>query len=117
MKARLVDFGEIEIEGQRYAYDVVIEQGRVRKRKKKPSKPYREQFGHTPLSAEEDIPWGGERLIIGTGFYGSLPVMPQVYEEAERRGVEVVVLPTREACELIERAEAGTVHAILHVTC
>ena len=39
----------------------------MRKRKKKPSKPYRDEFGHTPLSADEELPWGGGRLIIGTG--------------------------------------------------
>src|SRR4030095_13488102 len=34
MKARLVRFGEIEVEGRRYTYDVVIDGGKVRKRKK-----------------------------------------------------------------------------------
>ena len=38
MKARLVKFGEIEVEGKRYAHDVVIDGDKVRKRKKRPSK-------------------------------------------------------------------------------
>jgi hypothetical protein len=63
MQARLVKFGEIEIEGKHYTHDVVIDAGKVRKRKKGPSKQFREKFGHTPLSAEEEIPWGGGRLI------------------------------------------------------
>jgi len=50
MKARLVKFGEIEVEGTRYTHDVVIEGGKVRKRKKGPSKEFRGKFGHTPLS-------------------------------------------------------------------
>jgi hypothetical protein len=50
MKARLVKFGEIEVEGERYTHDVVIDGGKVRKRKKGPSKQFREKFGHTPLS-------------------------------------------------------------------
>src|ERR1700758_4904543 len=62
MKARLVKFGEIEVEGKRYRHDVVIDGGKVRKRKKGPSKQFRERFGHTPLSAEEKIPAGGKRL-------------------------------------------------------
>ena len=33
-----------------YDNDIVIEAGRVRKRKKKPSKLYRDEYGHTPLS-------------------------------------------------------------------
>ena len=67
MKARLVKFGEIEVEGKRYTHDVVIDGGKVRKRKKGPSKQFREKFGHTPLSAGEEIPWGGKRLVVGTG--------------------------------------------------
>jgi hypothetical protein len=117
MKARLIGFGAIEIEGQRYDYDVVIEAGEVRKRKKKPSKAYRAQFGHTPLSAEETIPWGGECLIVGTGVYGSLPVMDEVYREAERRGVEVVAVKTEEACHLLADAAPGEANAVLHITC
>ena len=33
MKARLVKFDEIEVEGKRYTHDVVIEGGKVRKRR------------------------------------------------------------------------------------
>jgi hypothetical protein len=40
MKARLVKFGEIEVEGERYTHDVVIDGGKVRKRKKGPSKQF-----------------------------------------------------------------------------
>ena len=65
MKARLVKFGEIEVDGKRYTHDVVIEGGKVRKRKKGPSKEFREKFGHTPLSAGEQIPWGGSGLLSG----------------------------------------------------
>jgi len=117
MKARLVDFGEIEIDGQRYDYDVVIDQGKVHKREKKPSKAYREQYGHTPLSTDEEIPWGGKRLIVGTGAYGNLPIMPAILEEAKQRGIEIVALPTDEACRLISKKENKKVRAILHVTC
>src|SRR5262245_50459942 len=35
---RLVKFGEIEVEGKRYTHDVVIDGGKVRRRKKGPSK-------------------------------------------------------------------------------
>jgi hypothetical protein len=66
MKARLVKFGEIEVEGKHYTHDVVIEGGKVRKRKKGPSKQFREKLGHTPLSVGEEIPWGGKRLFVGT---------------------------------------------------
>src|SRR5215469_8661757 len=107
MKARLVKFGEIEVEGTRYTHDVVIDGGKVRKRKKGPSKQFREKFGHTPLSAEEKIPWGGKRLIVGTGSHGRLPVMDEVLAEAQRRGIEVISAPTLEVCQLLDDAKRG----------
>src|SRR5947208_10495409 len=102
MKARLVRFGEIKVEGTRYTHDVVIDGGKVRKRKKGPSKQFREEFDHTPLSAEEEIPWGGKRLIVGTGAYGALPVMDAVLAEAKRRDIEVIAAHTLEVCPLLE---------------
>ena len=50
-------FGSIRIDGITRDYDVVIDGGEIRKRNKKPSKQFHDQFGHTPLSIEEDIPW------------------------------------------------------------
>ena len=117
MKARWIEFGEIEIEGEHYGYDVTIDEGSVAKRVKKPSKPFRDRFGHTPLSAEETIPWGGERLIVGTGASGSLPIMPDVWAEAKRRGIEIVAAPTPEALRLLADIKAKDARAILHVTC
>ncbi|HEY4046826.1 MAG TPA: tyrosine-type recombinase/integrase, partial [Acidobacteriaceae bacterium] len=55
-----------------------------------------------------------EQIQFLTGVYGRLPVMREVRLEAERRHVELVVVPTSEALRLIERAAAN---AILHVTC
>ena len=117
MKARLLGFGELEVEGKRYAHDLVIEGGTVRKRRKGPSKPLRERFGHTPLSAREEIPWGGKQLIVGTGAHGALPVMDEVLAEARRRGIEVTAVPTSEACRLLEAVKKGQAYAILHCTC
>jgi hypothetical protein len=114
---RLVEFGLIEVEGHRYPHDVVIERGVVRKRRKKPSRSHRETYGHTPLSADEAIPWHRGRLLVGTGESGMLPVMPGVLKEARRRGIELVTVPTEEACRLLRAVPAGRVNAILHVTC
>jgi hypothetical protein len=110
------DFGSIRIDGVTYEHDVVIDRGKVRKRRKRPSQRLRGSFGHTPLSAAEDIPWKCRRLIVGTGVQGALPVMPEVESEASRRGVSLTVLPTAEAIEALER-HPNHVNAILHVTC
>ncbi len=109
-------FGSIRIDGITYEHDVVIDHGLVRKRKKKPSKEFRDTFGHTPLSIKEKIPWKKcSRLVIGTGT-GALPVMEEVKREARRRKIKLVILPTVEAIEELRENPRGT-NAILHVTC
>jgi hypothetical protein len=107
-------FGTLRIDGT-YKQDVVIDRGVIRKRKKTPSKKFRDEFGHAPLSVEEKIPWKCHRLVIGSGAYGRLPVMKEVKREAERRHIELVIVPTKEVIRLIEKESAA--NAILHVTC
>jgi hypothetical protein len=108
-------FGSIRIDGVTYEHDVIIDRGAVRKRKKKPSKQFREEFGHTPLSVAEEIPWDCKRLVIGTGG-GALPVMDQVKHEAEQRKIKLSILPTADAIKELKRHPRDT-NAILHVTC
>jgi len=111
-----LSFGSIRIDGMAYEHDVVIDGGKIRKRKKKPSRKFRAKFGHTPLSIEEKIPWRCHRLVIGTGNHGALPVMKDVKAEARRRKVELVVVPTADAIKVLNEQHKGT-NAILHVTC
>jgi hypothetical protein len=108
-------FGSIVIDGVTYDHDVVIDRGEIRKRRKGPSRRFRGEFGHTPLSVEEEIPWHCRRLVIGTGT-GALPVMDEVKREAERRQVELVIEPTAHAIARLKGGSADT-NAILHVTC
>ncbi|MDQ6920668.1 MAG: hypothetical protein M3170_03600 [Candidatus Dormibacteraeota bacterium] len=110
------EFGSIQVDGVTYDYDVVIDRGSIRKRKKKPSKPFRRAYAHTPLSAAEDIPWKCRRLVIGTGAHGRLPIMEDVEREAEARQIELIVAPTAQAIEEIAKSGKET-NAILHVTC
>jgi hypothetical protein len=109
-------FGSIRIDGVTYDRDVVIDRGEVDRRNKKPSKPFRGAFGHTPLSVAEAIPWGCRRLVVGTGADGALPVMEEIKEEAARRRVELLTVPTSEAVRLLA-AEPNDTNAILHLTC
>jgi hypothetical protein len=117
VKAKVLAFGELELEGERYDYDVVVKAGTVKKRKKDRSRPFRDRYGHTPLSIKEDIPWGGKQLVVGTGVYGRLPVMPEVEAEAKRQGIELVVLPTKEACRYLSSVKREKTYAVLHATC
>jgi hypothetical protein len=115
MRFESFSFGSVQIDGTTYEHDIVIDRGEVRKRKKGPSKQFRDTFGHTPVSIEEEIPWKCRRLVIGTGT-GALPVMEQVKFEAERRKIELVIVPTVRAIALLKQPSADT-NAILHVTC
>jgi hypothetical protein len=43
--------------------------------------------------------------------------MQQVVEEAARRDVDLVILPTAEACTVVAGLDRSDVFAVLHVTC
>ncbi|HEX7422925.1 MAG TPA: hypothetical protein VF311_03420 [Terriglobales bacterium] len=90
-------FGSLRIDGSTYEHDVVIDRGEIRNRRKAPSKQFREDFGHTPLSIADDQPGAFPRYVLFTGAYGSLPVMKEVKREAERRKVKLLILPTSKA--------------------
>ena len=107
-------FGSIRVEGVTYDHDLIIDRGKIRKRKKAASRKFRGAYGHTPLSAAEDIPWRCRRPVAGTD--GAPPVMQLVRDEARRRKVDLVVLPTAEAIGALTKTTADT-NAILHLTC
>jgi hypothetical protein len=116
MRFGMFRFGSIEVDGVTYEYDLLIDRGRIRKRRKKRSKPFRAAYGHTPLSNAESIPWQCRRLVVGTGVQGALPIMDDLKREAQARQVQLVVLPTAQAIKELETASEDT-NAVLHVTC
>jgi hypothetical protein len=109
-------FGTVRVDGVTYDHDLILDRGNVRKRNKAASRKFRGAYGHTPLSIAENIPWRCRRLVVGTGADGAMPVMQQVRDEARRRKVDLVVLPTAEAISALTKAPADT-NAILHLTC
>jgi hypothetical protein len=109
-------FGSVRVDGVTCDHDLIIDRGKVRKRKKAPSRKFRGAYGHTPLSAEEDIPWRCRRLVIGTGAEGALPVMQEVRDEARRRKIDLIILPTAQAIGMLTQTTKDT-NAILHLTC
>src|SRR5262245_14976758 len=114
MQFEAFSFGSIRIDGITYEHDLVLDHGQVRKRRKKPSKKFRKEFGHTPISIKEEIPWSCRQLVIGAGT-GALPIMEEVKREAKRRHVKLLVLPTNKAIEELKHDSSHT-NAILHVT-
>ena len=81
-------FGSVCVDGVAYDHDLIIDRGKIRKRKKAASKKFRGGYGHTPAVAAEDILWRCRRLVIGTGAAGALPVSSALLRqiEATRRG-------------------------------
>jgi hypothetical protein len=109
-------FGSLQIDDTVYEHDVVVDRGKIRKRDKNPSKKFRGEFAHTPLSLQENIPWKCRRLVVGTGAQGGLPVMKEVKREAKERGIELFVLPTAQAIEMLTE-DVDDTNAVLHITC
>jgi len=109
-------FGSITVDGVRYDHDIILDRGEIRKRRKGPSKEFRSQFGHTPLTTHEEIPWSCHRLVIGTGIHGQLPVSPDVHRRAKRRRIQLLMVPTEEAIALLNEQPSHT-NAVLHLTC
>jgi hypothetical protein len=54
--------------------------------------------------------------VIGTVAAGALPVMKDVCEQARRREVDLVIVPTAQAIRLLTKTTKDT-NAILHLTC
>jgi hypothetical protein len=104
-------FGSVQVDGVTYNHDLIIDRGKIRKRKKAASKKFRGAYGHTPLSTAEDIPWRCRRLVIGTGADGALPVMEQVREQARRRKVDVGILPAVTPSSALVGAVLATLRA------
>jgi hypothetical protein len=102
MRFEKLSFGSIRIDGVTYEHDVVIDRGKVGKRKKKQSEKFGDTFGHTPLSVKERIPWKCRRLVIGTGT-GALPVMKEVQREAKRRKIKFAHPADRQSDQDVEK--------------
>ena len=54
--------------------------------------------------------------MIDTGAAGALPVVKEVHEQARRREVDLVILPTAQAITVLAKTTKDT-NAIMHLTC
>jgi hypothetical protein len=114
MRVDEYEFGRIVIDGKQYESDLVVSGGTIKRRRKRGSKKLKLQYGHTPLSEHEELPWDCDKLVVGTGFYGGLPITDGVRDEARRRGVALLEMPTTQALQHLNDAKTCLV---LHLTC
>jgi len=106
-------FGSVTIDGTSYDSDLIVCPDGVR-----PDWWRKEGHGLCPEDLSAVIEVGVELLIVGCGAYGVLKVPETTREWLEGKGIELVALPTGEACERYNELAAGRkVAAGLHLTC
>jgi hypothetical protein len=108
------EFGQVVVNGQAYRSDVLIFPDHV-------DAGWWRVKGHELAVADladvlSDPP---EVLVVGTGHYGRMAILPETEQALASRGVQLFVQPTKSACQTFnEMVSAGrrTV-AALHLTC
>ena len=114
MKIDSYKFGEIVVDGQTYDRDLLILADRV------VSGWWRAE-GHKLALADlgEVLADPLQVLVVGTGRYGRLSVLPETQQALAAQDVELVARPTKAACQTFnEMTSAGRrVVAALHLTC
>jgi len=108
------DFGRIMIDGQKYVSDVIILPDGVRPDwyRKAGHSLVPEDFGDLLDEVRPD------KLIIGRGANGVLRVPDSTRAWLTDKGIELLDLPTKEACENYNRLRKNSrVIAGLHLTC
>ncbi len=107
------DFGRIVVDGKAYTSDVIIFPDRVKDN-------WWRKEGHALHieDIETVVKEKLEVLIVGTGKYGLLTVLPETKEYIESKGIELIVEPTDKACEIYnEISKDKKAVAALHLTC
>lgn len=106
-------FGQIVIDKLRYSEDVLIFSDKVEDF-------YRAGGSHILTVKDLDLVLESKPslLIIGTGAYGVMKVLPEVEERLKQEEIEYKILPTAQAVQLYNQQEdkSKTV-AALHLTC
>ncbi len=106
-------FGRIVISGRSYTSDVVIYPDRVEDN-------WYRKTGHQLYldDLNEVIAGNPEVLIVGTGAFGLVKVLPEVKQSLDTQGIKLIAEPTDEACQIYNQlCQSQRVVAALHLTC
>ena len=118
MRVEFPEFGRIVVDGKVYDHDIVIyPSGKIEERKKWLSK-RKHGTSHRldPDELREYLSEDFDVLIVGTGAWGKLSLLPESRALVSDR--EVVERPTKEAAELFNELHGKRkVLAVFHVTC
>lgn len=118
------EFGAIVIDGKRYTSDVIVLPERVidgwwrKEGHKVHVEDLEEILKHQPKP---------EVLIVGTGYYGLVEILPKAENILKSLGIELVARPTREACHTfskllqnnlsVNEAKRKVIVGAFHLTC
>lgn len=113
MRIDSYSFGRIEVDGVSYSEDVIILRNRV------VFPWWRDAGGHVfaPLDLADVIAAKSEAVVLGTGSFGRVKVLPELLQQLS--GSEVVVERTGRAVDIFNRLsdDGRDVVAALHLTC
>lgn len=108
------EFGEIVIDGQTYRSDVLIFPDRV-------DATWWRREGHelAVVDLKEVLAEPPQVLVVGTGRYGRMVVLPETERALSAHQVQLIAQPTDVACKTFNQmASSGRrVVAALHLTC
>jgi len=107
------EFGLVVIDGRAYRQDLLLWPGHVK------SDWWRLE-AHLLQAADvaEALAADPQVLVVGTGQPGRMQVDPDLAAYLQDRGIDLVAVPTREACQLINQlASKRRLAAALHLTC
>lgn len=105
-------FGRIEIDGRSHSRDLIILPSWV-------LCGWRRKEGHLvqPEDLEAVFTAMPELLIIGQGAHSQMQVTPESKRALQSAGIELLLLPTKEACQRYNRLrKKRAVAAALHLT-
>ncbi|MGQ9689390.1 MAG: Mth938-like domain-containing protein [Desulfobaccales bacterium] len=107
------DFGQIVIDGVTYRQDLLIWPGGIKKDWWR-----REAHLLQVEDVDEALVAAPEVLVVGMGQPGRMQVARTLAAYLKERGIELVAVPTKEACQLINSlAGKRRLAAAIHLTC
>ena len=106
-------FGQVVVNGKDYTSDVIIFPDRVK------DGWYRKAGHQLHLDdLSEAIAEKPEVLVVGTGAFGLVKVLPEVKPSLETQDIKLIAQPTEEACTIYNQlCYFQKVVAALHLTC
>lgn len=113
MKIDSYNFGQIVIDGESYTEDVIVFSDRVKSN-------WWRKSGHEVCTEDlrevfEEKP---ETLIIGTGTYSAVKVLPETERHLQAEGIKLIAQRTEEAVRTFnELVKTKKIAAGLHLTC